>query len=60
MTGSHQGIRNLLTRVAQENQEQGVDCIEQDQAPDTGVDRNEQRQISLPGRRKDSEVLKKD
>ena len=60
MATCHQGIPNLLTRSAYKYQEKGVNDVKKGQAPNTGVNREEQREGSFSRRCKDSEVLEED
>ena len=60
MAARHQGIPNLLTRSAYKYQEKGVNDVKKRQAPNTGVNRKEQRERSFSRRCEDPEVLEED
>ena len=60
MATRHQRVPNLLTRSTYEDQEKGVNDVKKGQAPNTGVNRKEQREGSFSRRCKDSEVLEED
>ena len=59
MAGRHQRVPDFLAWRAYKNQEKGIHEIERDQAPDTGMDCEEQWQVSYSRRRKNSEILEK-